>query len=105
MHEINGKLFDWDTKKNTINIIKHGISFKEAATVFSDKSAKYFDDDTHSMDEERYVVIGKSKRLKILMVCHCYRENDEIIRLISARKANKQESKTYVGGKQNERTL
>ena len=95
MHEINGKLFDWDTKKNTINIIKHGISFKEAATVFSDKSAKYFDDDTHSMDEERCVVIGKSKRLKILMVCHCYRSGNSVIRIISARKADNDEISIY----------
>ena len=98
MFEINGKLFDWDTKKNIININKHGISFKEAATVFSDKAAKYFDDDTHSMDEERYVVIGKSKRLKILMVCHCYRNSNSAIRLISARKADNDEISIYEKG-------
>ena len=95
MLEINGKLFDWDTKKNTLNINKHGISFKEAASVFSDKAAKYFDDDTHSLDEERYVVIGKSKRLNILMVCHCYRDNHSVIRLISARKADNDEIAIY----------
>ena len=95
MLEINGKLFDWDTKKNTININKHGVSFKEAATVFSDKAAKYFDDDSHSLDEERYVVIGKSKRLKILMVCHCYRDSNSVIRLISARKADDDEIAIY----------
>ena len=95
MFEINGKLFDWDTKKNTLNINKHGISVKEAASVFSDKAAKYSDDDTHSLDEERYVVIGKSKRLNILMVCHCYRDNHSIIRLISARKADNDEIAIY----------
>ena len=95
MFEINGKLFDWDTRKNTLNINKHGISFKEAASVFSDKAAKYFDDDTHSLDEERYVVIGKSKRLNVLMVCHCYRDKHSIIRLISARKADNDEIAIY----------
>ena len=95
MLEINGKLFDWDTKKNIYNINKHGISFREAASVFSDKAAKYFDDDSHSLDEERYVVIGKSKRLKILMVCHCYRNNNSVIRLISARKADDDEVSIY----------
>ena len=95
MLEINGNLFDWDTQKNTLNINKHGISFKEAASVFSDKAAKYFNDDAHSLDEERYVVIGKSKRLNVLMVCHCYRDNHSIIRLISARKADNDEIAIY----------
>ena len=99
---INGKLFDWDTKKNIMNINKHGVSFKEAVTVFSDKSAKYFDDNTHSSDEERYVVIGKSKRLKILMVCHCYRNSNSVIRLISARKADDDEISIYGEGDLNE---
>ena len=95
MFEIDGKLFDWDTKKNSINVNKHGVSFKEAATVFSDKSAKYYDDDSHSLDEVRYVVIGKSKRLKVLMVCHCYRNSNSITRLISARKADDDEIQMY----------
>jgi len=95
MFEINGELFDWDIKKNIININKHGISFKEAASVFSDKAAKYFDDITHSTDEERYIVIGKSKRLNILIVCHCYRDGESVIRLISARKADEDEVAIY----------
>ena len=95
MFEINGELFDWDIKKNIININKHGISFKEAASVFSDKAAKYFDDNTHSADEERYIVIGKSKRLNILIVCHCYRDGESVIRLISARKADEDEVAIY----------
>jgi uncharacterized DUF497 family protein len=95
MVEFDGRVFDWDTKKNMANINKHGISFKEAASVFSDTSAKYFDDDSHSAHEERCIVIGKSKRLNILMVCHCHRNNNSVIRLISARKADKEEIEIY----------
>ena len=95
MYELGDKHFDWDIKKNIININKHGISFKEAASVFSDTNAIYFDDGSHSGSEERFIVIGKSKKLNLLMVCHCYKNEDSLIRLISARKANKNEIAIY----------
>ena len=95
LYVIDDKRFDWDISKNTININKHGISFKEAASVFSDENAIYFDDESHSDHEERFIVIGKSKKLNILMVCHCYRNGDTVIRLISARKANEYETSQY----------
>ena len=97
MIEIDGKMFDWDRKKNLININKHGISFKEAATVFQDKKSIELDDLEHSQDEDRFIVIGKSRRLRLMVVCHCYRENDTVIRLISAREANKDEAELYGG--------
>lgn len=99
MLEFNGRLFDWDENKNKANIYKHGISFKEAATVFSDENALMADDDEHSHDEDRFIVIGRSRRLRLMVVCHCYRENDTIIRIISARKANKDEADVYGGVK------
>jgi len=95
LFELGDKRFDWDIKKNINNINKHGISFKEAASVFSDANAIYFDDESHSDSEERFIIIGKSKKLNILMVCHCYRNDDLIIRIISARKANKYEIAKY----------
>ena len=99
MFEINGRRFDRDGNKNKANINKHGISFQEAATVFSDKNAIEVDDDEHSQAEDRFIIIGRSRRLRLMVVCHCYRENDTIIRIISARKANKDETKTYGGVK------
>ena len=92
-------LFDWDENKAKINEQKHGVTFLEAMTIFKDDNAVIMDDEEHSEDEERFILLGISKQSNLLMVCHCYRENDDIIRLISARKANKQESKKYVGGK------
>lgn len=97
MLEIDGQLFDWDTGKNLKNISKHGIPFKLAATVFSDHDAVLLDDMKHSHHEERFITIGICKNLNLLMVCHCYRENDTVIRIISARKANSTESKIYGG--------
>ena len=96
MIEIDGQIFDWDKSKNLSNISKHGIPFKLAATVFSDNEAVYLDDNKHSHKEDRFIVIGVCKNLNLLAVCHCYRDND-IIRIISARKANIIESKTYGG--------
>jgi len=90
--------FIWDENKNQINIRKHGISFEEAETVFDDDFAVYIPDDEHSQDEERFIVIGESAMDRLLVVCHCYRETDEIIRLISARKAEKREINDYYGG-------
>ena len=92
MNEIR---FDWDETKNAANIRKHGISFEEAQTVFLDENAiRYFDPD-HSKDEARFIMLGISFKLRVLVVCHCYRLNDSTIRLISARRANKRESQAY----------
>ena len=90
--------FIWDERKNQTNIIDHKVSFQEAETVFYDPHAKIIHDPDHSIDEDRFIILGISKFLKLLVVCHCYREEEEIIRIISARKATKKESKSY-GGK------
>jgi uncharacterized DUF497 family protein len=87
--------FDWNEEKAAANREKHGISFEEAQTVFKDGNALRIFDPDHSADEERFVLLGLSSALRILAVCHCYRENDEQIRIISARKATKNESATY----------
>ena len=92
---MNKLIFEWDDAKNKINLKKHGVSFEEAQTVFFDDNAIEFDDPDHSLDEERYLLLGFSQRLKILVVCHCYRDSDSIIRIISARKATKKEQKAY----------
>ena len=97
MLEIDGQIFDWDPAKNLLNISKHGIPFKLAATVFSDHDAVLLDDNKHSLNEDRFIVIGMAKNLNLLTVCHCYRTNDEVIRIISARKANTTEIKLYGG--------
>ena len=87
--------FSWDEKKANSNIIKHKISFEEAKTVFLDENARLIPDPDHSINEERFIIIGMSNRLKILTVVHCYRNNDETIRIISARKATKNETNQY----------
>lgn len=87
--------FEWDDNKEVQNIVKHGITFKEASTVFYDEEALLSDDPDHSNDEDRFIILGMSSRANVLIVCHCYRENDEKIRIISARKATKTEQKQY----------
>ncbi len=87
--------FSWDAEKNKANERKHSISFEEALTVFYDEEALLISDDEHSIEEDRFVMIGMSNRLRILVVCHCYRQEDEEIRIISARKANNEERKQY----------
>ena len=88
-------IFEWDNKKEKINKRKHGISFEEARTAFYDENAiQYFDPD-HSDDEDRFILLGISFKLKVLVVCHCFRENDSVIRIISARKADKDEEYEY----------
>jgi uncharacterized protein len=87
--------FQWDQKKYLENIKKHKISFEEAKTVFFDENARVISDPEHSIDEERFIILGFSTKLNLLVVVHTYRENDEIIRIISARKATKSESKYY----------
>ncbi len=88
-------IFEWDDAKNDINQSKHDISFEEAQTVFFDESALEFEDPDHSIDEERFLLLGFSQKLKVLVVCHCFRSDDSIIRIISARKATKKERKVY----------
>ena len=87
--------FEWDEAKNRQNIRKHGVSFDEAQTVFLDDYALRFYDPDHSQDEDRFIMLGISFKLRILIVCHCYKESDSVIRLISARKATRQEAKHY----------
>lgn len=86
----------WDESKNVINKRKHGVSFNEASTVFSDEYALLLHDPDHSEEEDRFFLLGLSALLNILVVCHCYRSSDQIIRIISARKATKSERKQYV---------
>jgi len=89
--------FIWDEEKNKKNILSHNISFAEAKTVFYDANAKVIYDPDHSADEDRFIILGLSKLLNMLVVCHCYKENDKIIRIISARKATVKEQKQYGG--------
>ena len=90
--------FDWDENKNRINLEKHGITFEEASTVFFDDRAILFDDPEHSIDEDRFLLLGMSETAKVCIVCHCYRESDTVIRIISARQATKKEEERYVRG-------
>ena len=87
--------FEWDEKKSASNKKKHGVSFEEAQTVFVDENALLIHDPDHSDEEERFVMIGLSDRLRVLIVCHCYRRSKEVIRIISARKAMRSEQKPY----------
>ena len=87
--------FAWDPIKNEKNREKHGVSFEEAQTVFFDDAAMEFFDSKHSEAEGRFLLLGQSFKLRTLMVCHCFRETDQVIRLISARKATANERKTY----------
>ena len=90
-------IFEWDDAKNSANQTKHNVSFEEAQTVFFDGKSIEFDDPDHFMDEERFLLLGFSQSLKVLVVCHCYRSDESIIRIISARKATKKEQKVYIG--------
>jgi len=87
--------FEWDERKALANAKKHGVSFEEAKSVFIDERAKLIDDPDHSEDEERFVLLGFSSTLRMLVVCHCYRGEGDVIRIISARRANAKESKFY----------
>ncbi len=90
--------FDWDENKNRINLEKHGITFEEASTVFFDDRAILFDGPEHSIDEDRFLLLGMSETAKVCIVCHCYRESDTVIRIISARQATRKEEQRYVRG-------
>ena len=89
--------FEWDENKNQTNIRKHKVSFEEAQTVFNDPEAILIHDPDHSDEEDRFILLGFSKQINLLIVCHCYRSDDDIIRIISARKADKDETKQYGG--------
>ncbi len=87
--------FSWDDAKNRSNIKKHGVSFEEARTVFFDEAARIIEDPDHSQREDRFVLLGMSGRFRLLLVCHCYRESEDQIRIISARKATSAEARHY----------
>ncbi len=89
--------FEWDTAKANSNKKKHGVSFEEAQSVFYDEFAVQFFDDESSKLEDRFLMLGFSDEARLLIVCHCERNQGSIIRIISARKATKIESKYYQG--------
>jgi hypothetical protein len=87
--------FEWDRRKAASNKRKHGVSFEDASTAFADENARVIDDPDHSDEEGRFVLLGLSVSLRLLVVCHCYRESDSVIRIISARKASRSEQRDY----------
>lgn len=89
--------FIWDPNKAESNKRKHKVSFDEAVTVFYDDNALVIDDLEHSKKEERFIILGRSIKMRLVVVCHCFRESDNLIRIISARKANKKEKEQYPG--------
>lgn len=91
--------FIWDKKKARLNHKKHGVSFEEAQTVFYDDNAVEFFDPDHSEEEDRFIMLGMSFIARVLVVCHCVREEGSVIRIISARKATKHETRIYQEGK------
>ena len=92
---MNAIRFAWDKAKAAENLRKHGVSFEEASTVFADENARLKHDPDHSQEEDRFILLGFSATLRMLVVCHVYREEEQIIRLISARKATRNERKQY----------
>jgi uncharacterized DUF497 family protein len=92
---MRGLTFVWDERKDRANQRKHAISFTEARTVFYDENAREYTDPDHSVSEERFILLGISSRLRVLVVCHCYRESESVIRIISARRAQWNEQETY----------
>ena len=87
--------FEWDERKEKVNIRKHGVPFSEARSVFYDENAVEFFDPDHSADEDRFLLLGISYKLRVIVVCHCFRESDAVVRIISARKADGDEEKEY----------
>jgi len=92
---MSGLRFEWDERKAVENATKHGVTFEEARSVFFDERARLIDDPDHSEHEERFIVLGLSSSLRLLVVCHCYRSAGNVIRVISARKATTSESRSY----------
>ena len=87
--------FEWDPSKAAANLRKHKVSFEDAQTVFSDERARLIDDPDHSEEEERFLLLGLSSTLRLLVVAHCYRSAGNVIRIISARKATADEEHDY----------
>lgn len=87
--------FIWDDEKNRANTRKHGVTFEDAISSFNDEYAREFYDPDHSDEEDRFLLLGLSARLRVLVVSHCFRESETLIRIISARKADKQEHQDY----------
>ncbi|MGB5540487.1 MAG: BrnT family toxin [Gammaproteobacteria bacterium] len=94
---MDGLNFEWDRRKETANRKKHGVSFTEARTAFFDENARVIADPDHSDEEDRFILLGLSSQLRLLVVCHCYREAQDTIRIISARKATRSEQREYEG--------
>ncbi|MFO1507197.1 MAG: BrnT family toxin [Lysobacterales bacterium] len=92
---MNGLRFEWDPVKAAANLKKHGVDFVEAKSAFADERARIIPDPDHSQREDQFVLIGLSLNLRLLVVCHCYREANNTIRIISARKATKPEARQY----------
>ena len=90
-------LFTWDETKNRANQRKHRVSFGEAQTAFYDENAMVYFDPDHSQDEDRFILLGMSLKLRVLVVCHCYRESETVVRIVSARKADRREERDYWG--------
>ena len=94
---MDGLKFEWDGRKEAANRKKHGVSFAEAKTAFYDENARVIADPDHSKEEDRFILLGLSSQLRLLVVCHCYREAQDTIRIISARKASRSERHEYEG--------
>ncbi len=90
-----GLAFEWDSRKASANRKKHGVSFEEASSAFSDEHALVIADPDHSDDKDRFVLLGLSSALRLVVVIHCFRERDDVIRIISARKASRTERSHY----------
>jgi uncharacterized DUF497 family protein len=88
-------VFEWDERKNSANRQKHGVSFEEARSAFLDENARVVPDSEHSEQEDRFILLGLSTSLRVLVVCHCYREEESTVRIISARKADREEQRQY----------
>ncbi len=94
---MSGITYEWNGRKASENARKHGVSFDEAKSAFLDENARLIADDEHSDDEDRFILLGLSVQLRLLVVVHCYRESDNVIRIISARKADRIERRQYSG--------
>ncbi len=88
--------FEWDERKNSANKKKHGVCFEEAQSVFFDEDAIEYDDPEHSDGEDRFILVGRSYQLRVLVVCHCFRQSASVIRIISARKATRRERRDHM---------
>ncbi len=92
---MNSLRFEWESQKASANLKKHDVSFEEAKSVFYDERARLISDPDHSEDEDRFILLGLSHSLRVILVCHCYRSKGNVIRIISARKASNRELKAY----------